>query len=96
MDNLTVGVLKYCIFVAEILDFCDFISPSTEEQSSRTAAVQDVSDVVKHIWPQCKASHPLSPCSLCQIAVNHFGDSHSCMAGGSFWIFQDRSLSTNK
>lgn len=38
----------------EILDFCDFISPSPEEQSSRTAAVQDVSDVVKHIWPQCK------------------------------------------
>ncbi|CAL4948223.1 unnamed protein product [Urochloa decumbens] len=38
----------------EILDFCDFISPSTEEQSSRTAAVQAVSDVVKHIWPQCK------------------------------------------
>ncbi|CAO2178828.1 unnamed protein product [Urochloa humidicola] len=38
----------------EILDFCEFISPSTEEQSSRTAAVQAVSDVVKHIWPQCK------------------------------------------
>ncbi|TKW15988.1 hypothetical protein SEVIR_5G269400v4 [Setaria viridis] len=38
----------------EIIDFCDFISPSTEEQSSRTAAVQAVSDVVKHIWPQCK------------------------------------------
>ncbi|KAF8675747.1 hypothetical protein HU200_047231 [Digitaria exilis] len=38
----------------EILDFCDFISPSTEEQSSRTAAVRAVSDVVKHIWPQCK------------------------------------------
>ncbi|TVU35597.1 hypothetical protein EJB05_17495, partial [Eragrostis curvula] len=38
----------------EILDFCDFISPSAEEQSSRTAAVQAVSDVVKHIWPQCK------------------------------------------
>ncbi|KAG2590717.1 terminal nucleotidyltransferase 4B-like [Panicum virgatum] len=38
----------------EILDFCDFISPSTEEQSSRTAAVQAVSDVIKHIWPQCK------------------------------------------
>ncbi|KAJ1284718.1 hypothetical protein BS78_03G226700 [Paspalum vaginatum] len=38
----------------EILDFCDFISPSPEEQSSRTNAVQDVSDVVKHIWPQCK------------------------------------------
>ncbi|XP_062206474.1 uncharacterized protein LOC133908454 [Phragmites australis] len=38
----------------EILDFCDFISPSAEEQSSRTAALQAVSDVVKHIWPQCK------------------------------------------
>ncbi|KAF7048243.1 hypothetical protein CFC21_057033 [Triticum aestivum] len=38
----------------EILDFCDFISPSAEEQSSRTAAVQAVSDVVKHIWPHCK------------------------------------------
>ncbi|KAK3161539.1 hypothetical protein QOZ80_1BG0078380 [Eleusine coracana subsp. coracana] len=38
----------------EILDFCDFISPSAEEQSSRSAAVQAVSDVVKHIWPQCK------------------------------------------
>ena len=32
------------------------ISHSTEEQSSRTAAVQAVSDVIKHIWPQCKAS----------------------------------------
>ncbi|GJM93612.1 hypothetical protein PR202_ga10180 [Eleusine coracana subsp. coracana] len=29
----------------EILDFCDFISPSAEEQSSRSAAVQAVSDV---------------------------------------------------
>ncbi|KAE8790070.1 non-canonical poly(A) RNA polymerase PAPD5 [Hordeum vulgare] len=38
----------------EILDFCDFISPSAEEQSSRTAAVKAVSDVVKHIWPHCK------------------------------------------
>ncbi|KAL5221594.1 hypothetical protein ABZP36_026307 [Zizania latifolia] len=38
----------------EILDFCEFISPSTEEQSSRTTAVQAVSSVVNHIWPQCK------------------------------------------
>lgn len=38
----------------EILDFCDFISPSAEEQSSRTAAVKAVSNVIKHIWPQCK------------------------------------------
>uniref|UniRef100_A0A0D3FZV0 polynucleotide adenylyltransferase n=1 Tax=Oryza barthii TaxID=65489 RepID=A0A0D3FZV0_9ORYZ len=29
----------------EILDFCDFISPSAEEQSSRTAAVKAVSNV---------------------------------------------------
>uniref|UniRef100_A0A0E0JM95 polynucleotide adenylyltransferase n=1 Tax=Oryza punctata TaxID=4537 RepID=A0A0E0JM95_ORYPU len=29
----------------EILDFCEFISPSAEEQSSRTAAVQAVSNV---------------------------------------------------
>uniref|UniRef100_A0A0D9V408 polynucleotide adenylyltransferase n=1 Tax=Leersia perrieri TaxID=77586 RepID=A0A0D9V408_9ORYZ len=38
----------------EILDFCEFISPSAEEQSSRTAAVKAVSNVVKHIWPHCK------------------------------------------
>ncbi|KAF0917400.1 hypothetical protein E2562_017852 [Oryza meyeriana var. granulata] len=38
----------------EILDFCEFISPSAEEQSSRTAAVKAVSNVIKHIWPQCK------------------------------------------
>ncbi|XP_039122643.1 LOW QUALITY PROTEIN: terminal nucleotidyltransferase 4B [Dioscorea cayenensis subsp. rotundata] len=38
----------------EILDFCDFISPTTGEQALRTAAVERVSDVVKYIWPHCK------------------------------------------
>ncbi|KAH7685731.1 Polynucleotide adenylyltransferase protein [Dioscorea alata] len=38
----------------EILDFCDFISPTTDEQDLRTAAVERVSDVVKYIWPHCK------------------------------------------
>lgn len=35
----------------EILDFVDFVSPTPEEQASRTAAVQSVIDVIKYIWP---------------------------------------------
>ncbi|WOL14536.1 non-canonical poly(A) RNA polymerase PAPD5 isoform X1 [Canna indica] len=38
----------------EILDFCDFISPTPAEQASRSAAVQCISEIIKHIWPQCK------------------------------------------
>ncbi|KAK1414309.1 hypothetical protein QVD17_30053 [Tagetes erecta] len=38
----------------EILDFCDFLSPTAEEQVSRNAAVESVSDVIKYIWPNCK------------------------------------------
>nr|XP_043623972.1 terminal nucleotidyltransferase 4B [Erigeron canadensis] len=38
----------------EILDFCDFLSPTAEEQVSRTTAVESVSDVIKYIWPKCK------------------------------------------
>ncbi|KAJ3704269.1 hypothetical protein LUZ61_007974 [Rhynchospora tenuis] len=38
----------------EILDFCDFVAPTPEEEESRTVAVQRVSDVIKHIWPDCK------------------------------------------
>ncbi|XP_077228080.1 uncharacterized protein LOC143861075 isoform X2 [Tasmannia lanceolata] len=38
----------------EILDFCDFISPTQEEQASRSAAVQRVFEVIKHIWPNCR------------------------------------------
>ncbi|XP_078168736.1 nucleotidyltransferase family protein isoform X2 [Carex rostrata] len=38
----------------EILDFCDFVAPTPEEEESRTAAVKRVSDVIKHIWSDCK------------------------------------------
>ncbi|KAI3803486.1 hypothetical protein L1987_31638 [Smallanthus sonchifolius] len=38
----------------EILDFCDFLSPTAEEQVSRNTAVKSVSDVIKYIWPNCK------------------------------------------
>ncbi|KVH93037.1 Nucleotidyl transferase domain-containing protein [Cynara cardunculus var. scolymus] len=38
----------------EILDFCDFLSPTSEEQVSRNTAVEGVSDVIKYIWPKCK------------------------------------------
>ncbi|KAJ9537672.1 hypothetical protein OSB04_030405 [Centaurea solstitialis] len=38
----------------EILDFCDFLSPTSEEQVSRNTAVESVSDVIKYIWPKCK------------------------------------------
>ncbi|KAL8223678.1 hypothetical protein R6Q57_019153 [Mikania cordata] len=38
----------------EILDFCDFLSPTAEEEVSRNTAVESVSDVIKYIWPDCK------------------------------------------
>ncbi|CAA7402530.1 unnamed protein product [Spirodela intermedia] len=37
----------------EILDFCDFISPTCEEEVDREAAVQRVFEVIKYIWPHC-------------------------------------------
>lgn len=37
----------------EILDFCDFISPTQEEQVARVAALQRVIEVVLYIWPHC-------------------------------------------
>ncbi|OVA14928.1 PAP/25A-associated [Macleaya cordata] len=37
----------------EILDFCDFLSPTPEEQASRNTAVDSVFDVIKYIWPHC-------------------------------------------
>ncbi|CAI9787734.1 unnamed protein product [Fraxinus pennsylvanica] len=39
----------------EIIDFCDFLSPTPEEQASRYAAIESVVDVIKHIWPKAKA-----------------------------------------
>ncbi|XP_068338878.1 poly(A) RNA polymerase protein 2-like [Pyrus communis] len=38
----------------EIVDFCDFLSPTPEEQESRSAAVQRVSDLIKYIFPRSK------------------------------------------
>ncbi|CAM8948740.1 unnamed protein product [Rhodiola kirilowii] len=38
----------------EILDFCEFLSPTAEEKAARDAAVNGVFAVIKHIWPQCK------------------------------------------
>ncbi|XP_068657799.1 uncharacterized protein [Aristolochia californica] len=38
----------------EIVDFCDFISPTQEEQASRVAAVQCVTELIKYIWPHCR------------------------------------------
>ncbi|KAL3503219.1 hypothetical protein ACH5RR_037668 [Cinchona calisaya] len=39
----------------EILDFCDFLSPTPEEQASRNEAIDAVFDVIRYIWPNCKA-----------------------------------------
>ncbi|KAL3848640.1 hypothetical protein ACJIZ3_010522 [Penstemon smallii] len=38
----------------EILDFCDFLSPTPEEQESRNAAIESVFNVIKYIWPDAK------------------------------------------
>ncbi|CAL1372252.1 unnamed protein product [Linum trigynum] len=38
----------------EIVDFCDFLSPTLEEQASRRAAVESVCDVIKYICPRSK------------------------------------------
>ncbi|GAB4846389.1 hypothetical protein Ancab_025394 [Ancistrocladus abbreviatus] len=37
----------------EILDFCDFLSPTPEEQAVRSEAIESVFDVIKYIWPYC-------------------------------------------
>ncbi|TYK20252.1 non-canonical poly(A) RNA polymerase PAPD5 [Cucumis melo var. makuwa] len=38
----------------EIVDFCEFLSPTEEERFARDNAVERVFSVVKHIWPHCK------------------------------------------
>lgn len=40
--------------VSEILDFCDFLSPTPEEQAGRKEAIESVVSVIKHIWPNCQ------------------------------------------
>ncbi|KAL5572970.1 hypothetical protein UlMin_022567 [Ulmus minor] len=38
----------------EIVDFCEFLSPTPEEQTARDSAIERVSGVIKYIWPNCK------------------------------------------
>lgn len=38
----------------EILDFCDFLSPTPDEEASRNSAIERVSDVIRYIWPNCR------------------------------------------
>ncbi|KAH7512543.1 hypothetical protein FEM48_Zijuj12G0101600 [Ziziphus jujuba var. spinosa] len=38
----------------EIVDFCEFLSPTREEQDARNAAIEGVFNVIKYIWPYCK------------------------------------------
>lgn len=42
------------MFIAEIVDFCDFLLPTQAEKEERDAAVESVSSVIKYIWPTCK------------------------------------------
>ncbi|XP_050368629.1 uncharacterized protein LOC126786751 [Argentina anserina] len=38
----------------EILDFCEFLSPTPQEEEGRRAAVERVSEVIKYVWPRCE------------------------------------------
>lgn len=42
------------LLYAEIVDFCEFVAPTEEEQRLRAEAVQRVTGVVKTIWPTCE------------------------------------------
>ncbi|XP_028783078.1 terminal nucleotidyltransferase 4A-like [Neltuma alba] len=35
----------------EIVDFCEFLSPTLEEKAARDVAIESVFQVIKHIWP---------------------------------------------
>lgn len=71
--------------MAEILDFCYFVSPTQEEQASRVAAVQRVSEVVKYIWPHCKV-RVSSCCYLLGL--------HVILDLGFDWLVCDHDLSS--
>ncbi|XP_027341411.1 non-canonical poly(A) RNA polymerase PAPD5 isoform X3 [Abrus precatorius] len=38
----------------EIVDFCEFLSPTPEEKAARDLAIVSVFEVLKHIWPHCQ------------------------------------------
>lgn len=77
------------IFIfTEILDFCDFLSPTAEEQVSRTTAVQSVTNVITYIWPNCKVYF-----FLLRYDIDRKGEDlivYYCFTGRSFWFVQDR------
>lgn len=35
----------------EIVDFCEFLSPTLEEKAARDVAIESVFQVIRHIWP---------------------------------------------
>lgn len=37
----------------EIIKFCDFVSPTPEEEDSRKEAVERIFGVIKYVWPHC-------------------------------------------
>lgn len=51
--------------ITEIVDFCNFLSPTPQEQAARTTAVEGVFDVIKHIWPHSKV------CLVCSLSLSY-------------------------
>lgn len=83
----------------EILDFCDFISPTAEEEVARDAAVQRVFEVIKYIWPHCDVIFWPFYCidflflpSFILLQSQNFRS----FVGRSLRFFQDWSLFANK
>lgn len=54
--------------ITEIVDFCEFLSPTREEQDARNAAIKGVFDVIKYIWPNCKVQ--LVPSKFVSLGFN--------------------------
>lgn len=48
------------VYLTEIVDFCNFLSPTVEEQAARDTALESVFDVIKHIWPHSKVCLPIT------------------------------------
>lgn len=53
------------VWYTEIVDFCEFLSPTPEEKAARDTAIESVFQVIKHIWPHCQVllSFALLPCN---------------------------------
>lgn len=56
--------LSMMLDFTEIVDFCDFLSPTSEEEAARNTAVEGVFDVIKHIWPHSKV------CLMCFLSFS--------------------------